>query len=44
MAVEIYLSRCQSNKVAGQMQKKSRRDDDGKLVYEGEVLRRKGYL
>ena len=41
VAVKIDLSRCQSNKVAGRMQKKSRRDDDGKLVYDGEVIRRK---
>ena len=31
-------------KVAGRMQKKARRTDDGKLVYDGEILRRKGDL
>ena len=44
VAVNIDLSRCQSNKVAGRMQKALRRDNDGKLVYDGEDLRRKGDL
>ena len=43
-AVKLDFSRCQSFKVAGKLQRKSRRDDDGKLVYDGEVLRRKGDL
>ena len=42
--VKLDFSRCQSFKVAGKLQRKSKRDDDGKLVYDGEVLRRKGDL
>ena len=41
VAVKIDFSRCQSHKVSGRMQKKARMTDDGKLVYDGEVLRRK---
>mmetsp|Transcript_8170 Transcript_8170/g.7707 ORF Transcript_8170/g.7707 Transcript_8170/m.7707 type:complete len:156 (-) Transcript_8170:331-798(-) len=44
VALKLDLSRCQSKKVAGRIQKASRRDDDGKLVYDGEVIRRKGDL
>lgn len=44
VALKIDLSRCQSNQVAGRIQNASRRDDEGKLVYNGEILRNKGYL
>lgn len=44
IAVKIDLSRCQSHKVAGRLQRASRRNEEGKIVYDGEVLRRKGDL
>jgi len=45
VAVKLDLSRCQSHKVAGKIQRVSRRDPEtGKLVYDGEILRRKGGL
>ena len=44
VAVKIDLSRCQSHKVAGRIQRTSRRNEDEKLVYDGDVLRRKGDL
>ena len=44
-AVKIDFSRCQSHKVAKRMQRASRRDQEtGKLIYDGEILRRKGDL
>ena len=38
------FSRCQGFKVAGRMQRESRRDGDGKLKYDGKVVRKKGDL
>ena len=43
-AVKLDISRCQSFKVAGRLQKASQRNADSKLVYDGEVIRRKGDL
>ena len=40
-AVKIDLSRCQSFKVAGRLQMKSRRYEEGKVVYDGEMIQRK---
>lgn len=44
VALKLDLIRCQSNKVSRRIKKASRREDDGKLVYNGEVIRRKEYL
>ena len=44
MVVKIGLSCCRSHKVAGRIQRVSRRTEEGKIVYDGEVLRKKSYL
>ena len=44
VAVKIDLSRCQSHKVAGRIQRALWRNEEGKLVYDGDVLRWEGYL
>ena len=41
-AIKLDFSRCQSHKVAARATKESRRDENGKLHYNGEMIRNKG--
>ena len=41
-AVKLNFNRCESFKVSGQLQRELRRVEDGKLVYNDKVLRKKG--
>ena len=43
-AIKLDISRCQSHKVAGKIHCEERRDENGKMEYDGKVLRQKGDL
>ena len=43
-AVNIAFTRCQSHKVAGRMQRASRKDENGKTKYDGAIVREKDQM